>query len=59
MSIASNARSLSGAFDVDEGHRLPTQTVSGMSKCFCGAIINNKTSGDDIRSRHMEITDGY
>jgi hypothetical protein len=38
----------------DEGCRMPTQTVSGMSKCFCGAIINNKTSGDHIRARHME-----
>jgi len=55
MSIASNARSLSGAFDVDEGHRLPTQTVSGMSKCFCGALINNRTSVDHIRARHLEL----
>ena len=39
-----------------EGHKMPPQTVSGMSKCFCGAIINNK--GDHIRARHMEKTDG-
>ena len=37
-----------------EGHKMPTQTVAGMSKCFCGAIINIKTSGDHIRARHME-----
>jgi hypothetical protein len=37
-----------------EGYKMPTQTVRGMSKCFCGAIINNKTSGDHVRARHME-----
>ena len=38
----------------DAGHKLPTQAVAGMSKCFCGAIINVKTSGDHVRARHME-----
>src|SRR5262245_37912757 len=32
----------------DSGCKMPTQTVSGMTKCFCGAIINNKTSMDHI-----------
>ena len=41
-----------------EGHKMPTQTMSGMSKCFCGAIINNMTSGDHIRARHLEAADG-
>jgi hypothetical protein len=38
----------------DAGCRMPTQTVSGMSKCFCGAIVNSETSGDHIGARHME-----
>jgi hypothetical protein len=37
---------------------MPTQAVSGMSKCFCGAIINIKTSGEHVRACHMEMTDG-
>jgi hypothetical protein len=42
----------------NSGCEMPTQTVSGMTKCFCGVIINIKTSGDHIRARHMELTDG-
>jgi hypothetical protein len=39
----------------DTGCTLPTQTVSGRSKCFCGVIINAKTSGDHIRACHMDV----
>jgi hypothetical protein len=38
------------------GCKMPTQTVSGIPKCFCGVMINNRTSGDHIRARHMEVT---
>ena len=38
------------------GCKMPTQTVSGMTKCFCGVMINTRTSGDHIRARHMEVT---
>ena len=38
----------------DTGCRMPTQTVDGWSKCFCGAPINNKTSYDHIIRCHME-----
>jgi hypothetical protein len=31
---------------------MPTQTGSGM--CFCGVIINIKTSSAHIRACHME-----
>jgi hypothetical protein len=37
-----------------EGHKMLTQAPDGRSRCFCGAIINNKTSSDHIRARHME-----
>jgi hypothetical protein len=36
------------------GCKLPTQMPDGRSRCFCGAIINNKTSGNHIRARHIE-----
>jgi hypothetical protein len=39
----------------DTGCRIPSQTMQGMTKCFCGAIINNRTSEDHIRARHMEV----
>jgi hypothetical protein len=39
----------------DAGCDLPTQTVSGMTKCFCGVIINFKTSGDHVRARHIDV----
>src|ERR1700752_306912 len=38
----------------DAGCKLPTQTKDGWTTCFCGAIINNNTSGDHMRVRHME-----
>jgi hypothetical protein len=39
------------------GRRLqdPTQTVEGWTKCFCGAAIDNKSSGDHIYACHMEV----
>ena len=40
----------------DAGCRIPTQTVSGITKCFCGVMLNNRTSAEHIRARHMEIT---
>jgi hypothetical protein len=40
----------------DAGCRIPTQTVSGMSKCYCGALINSRTSLAHVRARHMEGT---
>jgi hypothetical protein len=38
----------------DAGCGMPTETVSGMTTCFCGVMINNKTTGDHIRAYHME-----
>jgi hypothetical protein len=38
----------------DTGCMMPTETVSGVTKCFCGVTINIKTSGDHIRACHME-----
>ena len=38
----------------DAGCRMPTQTVDGWTKCFCGAAINNKSSRDHVASCHME-----
>jgi hypothetical protein len=38
----------------DAGCKMPTQTVTGATKCFCGVMINNRTSGDHIRACHME-----
>jgi hypothetical protein len=40
----------------DTGCSMPTETVSGVTKCFCGEMINIKTSGDHIRASHMDIT---
>jgi hypothetical protein len=28
--------------------------MSDMTKCYCGAIINNKTSGEHILACHIE-----
>jgi hypothetical protein len=39
----------------DSGCKMPTQTASGMTKCYCGALTNNRTSIDHIRARHMEV----
>jgi hypothetical protein len=39
--------------------RMPTQTVDGWSKCFCGAAISNKTSVEHIRACHMETADAH
>jgi hypothetical protein len=41
----------------DAGCRMPTQTVDGWTKCFCGAAISNKSSVDHIRACHMETAD--
>jgi hypothetical protein len=38
----------------DTGCLMPTETVSGVAKCFCGVMINNRTSEDHIRARHMD-----
>lgn len=38
----------------DEGYKLPTQTVRGTSRCFCGAIIGIATSEDHVRACHMD-----
>jgi hypothetical protein len=40
----------------DASCRLPSQTVSGVTTCFCGVMINARTSGDHIRACHMEFT---
>jgi hypothetical protein len=39
----------------DAGCRMPTQTVDGWSKCFCGASIDTKSSFDHIICCHMEV----
>ncbi|CCE03409.1 conserved hypothetical protein [Bradyrhizobium sp. STM 3809] len=37
----------------DAGCRLPTQTKSGQSRCFCGAVIDLRTAEQHIYSSHM------
>ncbi|WP_315783249.1 MULTISPECIES: hypothetical protein [unclassified Bradyrhizobium] len=37
----------------DAGCRLPTQTPSGRSRCFCGAVIDLTTTVVHIRASHM------
>jgi hypothetical protein len=39
----------------DAGCRMPTQTVDGWTKCFCGAAIDNNSAHDHIVSSHMEV----
>ena len=36
--------------------KMPTQTKDGWTKCFCGAVIDNKGVHDHIVTCHMEIT---
>jgi hypothetical protein len=38
----------------DTGHRLPTQTTTGRSTCFCGANLSIGSVPDRIRSAHLE-----
>jgi hypothetical protein len=36
----------------DTGHRLPTQTTDGRSKCFCGGGLTIGSVPDHVRSAH-------
>jgi hypothetical protein len=38
----------------DTGHRLPTQSTDGRSKCFCGASLTIGNLPDHVRSAHLE-----
>ena len=38
----------------DTGHRLPTESTDGRSKCFCGAGLTIGGAPDHVRSAHME-----
>ena len=38
----------------DTGHRLPTQSTDGRSKCFCGAALTIASVPDHVRSAHLE-----
>jgi hypothetical protein len=38
----------------DTGCDMPTQTASGMTKCFCGVIIYIKTSGGSLCMKFAE-----
>ena len=39
----------------DTGHRLPTQSTDGRSKCFCGAGLTIGGVPDHVRSAHQEM----
>jgi hypothetical protein len=39
----------------DAGRKMPTQTVDGWTKCFCGAPIDNKSSHDHIIRCHLAV----
>ena len=39
----------------DAGCPMPSPTLSGTTKCFCGATISLRTSEDHIRAHHMEV----
>ncbi|WP_315747570.1 MULTISPECIES: hypothetical protein [unclassified Bradyrhizobium] len=39
----------------DAGCRLPTQSTSGRSRCFCGAEIDVQTTEEHIYSAHMAV----
>lgn len=41
----------------DAGCRLPTQSTSGQSRCFCGAIIDLKTTDLHVYSSHMTLAE--
>jgi hypothetical protein len=38
----------------DSGCQLPTQLVSGQSRCFCGAVIDIKGMSQHVHVAHME-----
>jgi hypothetical protein len=39
----------------DAGCKMPTQTVTGRTKCYCGVEIDNWTSIDHVRACHLEV----
>jgi hypothetical protein len=39
----------------DSGRKLPTQVISGRSKCFCGADLTIGSVPDHVRSAHREM----
>ena len=39
----------------DAGMKMPTQTVDGRTRCFCGAAIDDRTTSDHIHACHMEV----
>jgi hypothetical protein len=38
----------------DAGYRMPTQTPSGRSRCFCGAEINTAGASEHVYAAHVE-----
>jgi hypothetical protein len=39
----------------DEGVKLPTQSASGESKCFCGAAINLENTEQHVYKKQMDL----
>jgi hypothetical protein len=39
----------------DAGAKLPTQTTSGTSRCFCGATINIASTDQHVLDAHRDM----